>query len=209
MKAPVLFYIYLLVQSVTAMVGGFRYRNLPRPLRILEWMIIISTVGVIAELIFASLHIHNLWMSHFYTLIELVCVTLICSSWMKQRRNRLLVLLCLSMFIFLWIISKFTFEPFSLLDGWTSAISKILQITFSGFILVDVVKESDIVWTDDPRLWIAGGVIIYAAGTLFWFALFNKMLQNSPERLMQVYSLNWILMIISNLLYARGFLCKK
>lgn len=209
MMFPVLFYIFLLIQSVTAIVGGFRYRNLPRPLRILEWLIIISTVEVVGQLILAALYIHNLWMSHFYTLIELVFVALLYSSWMKQRRNRLLVLICLSMFIVFWIVSKFTFEPFSIRDGWTATISMILQIIFSTFILVDVVKENDIIWTDDPRLWIAAGIIIFAAGSLFWFAFFNKMLQISPKLFRQVYNLNWILSIISNLLYARGFLCKR
>jgi hypothetical protein len=209
MKLPVLFYIAMLFEIVTALVGGFRYRNLPRPLRILEWLLIINIAEVGVQWIVASLHYHNLWTSHFYTFIEFFLLVLIYSSWVKSDRNRLMLWLCLSGFIIFWIVSKFTFEPLSRLDGWTAAISKILQITFSIFLIMDVVKESDIVWRDDPRLWVIAGIIIYSAGSIFIFALFNRMLQISPDRLKIIWSLNWTLIIIANLFYARGFLCKK
>jgi len=116
--------------------------------------------------------------------------------------------LCLAGFAVLWIVSKFSFEPFSLADDGTATISKILQIAFSVYLLIEIVKESELVWTDDSRLWVVVSLIIYAAGTLFWFAFYNKMLQASPDRLIEVYSLNWTLMIISNLLFLRAFLCK-
>jgi hypothetical protein len=209
MKIPVLFYISMLTEIVTALVGGLRYRTLPRPLRILEWLIIFAILEVGVQWALSYCGIHNLWTSHFFTLIEMVFVVLMFSSWMKNRRNRMMLSLCLFVFIIFWIVSKFTFEPLSLVDGWTAAISKILQITFSTFLLVDVVKESDINWTDDPRLWIIAGIIIYSAGSIFIFALFNKMLQISPDRLKIIWFLNWTLIIISNLLYTRGFLCKR
>jgi len=209
MKIPVLFYISMLTEIVTALVGGLRYRTLQRPLRILEWLIIFTILEVGLQWALSYFGIHNLWTSHFFTLIEMVFVVLLFSSWMKNRRNRMMLSLCLFMFIIFWIVSKFTFEPLSLVDGWTAAISKILQITFSTFLLVDVVKESDMNWTDDPRLWIIAGIIIYSAGSIFIFALFNKMLQISPDRLKIIWFLNWTLIIISNLLYTRGFLCKR
>jgi len=209
MRFPVLYYIFQLVVIGTALVGGFRYRNLPRPLRILEWLIIVSFLVEGLQWALASYNIHNLWTSHFYTLIEIIFVFLMYSSWMKKRQSRLMLSLCLSAFIVFWIVGKFTFEPLSLVDGWTAAVSKILQITFSVFILVDIVRESDLVWTSDSRFWVVAGIIIYSAGSLFFYALYNMMLRASPGRLILVYSMNWILMIISNLLYMRGFLCKR
>lgn len=209
MRLPILFYFSLLVEIVTALVGGFRYRNLPCPLRILEWLIIISLLEVGLQWTMASYNIRNLWTSHFYTLIEIVFVVLMYSSWMKKRQNRFMLSLCLSAFVVFWIISKFTYEPLSLLDGWTAAISKVLQITFSAYMLVDIVKESDIVWTSDSRFWVGAGIIIYSAGSLFFSALYNMMLQDSPDRLKLVYSMNWVLIIVSNLLYVRGFLCRR
>ena len=209
MRLPFLFYFYLLIEITTAIIGGSRYGNLQRSLKILEWLIIISILEVGVQWYLASLHIRSLWTSHFFTLIEIAFIFLIFSFWMRQRKNRLILLSFFLAFVVFWIISKFTFEPLSLTDDLTDAISKFLQITFSAYLLVMIVMESNVIWTDDPRLWVVAGIIIYSAGSLFMAALFNKMLQISYDSLRLVMSMNWILMIISNLFYVRGFLCKK
>jgi hypothetical protein len=209
MKLPVLFYLLLSVEAVTMIVGGFRYRILPRPLRILEWLIITYLLATVFQWTLASFHIHNLWTMHFNTMIEFIFIFMIYSAWIKQPRARRILLTSYIVFLFVWIASKFSFEPLSLADDGTATISKILQVAFSVYLLVDIVKENDIVWTQDARLWVVVGIILYAAGSLFWFALYNKMLQESPDRLIELYSLNWILIIISNLFFLRAFLCKK
>ncbi len=208
MKGEVLFYISLLIEYITVLVGGLRYKDLPHPLRILEWLIVISILDTVLEWTLASNHFNNLWTSHLFTLFEIIFVFIMYSFWIKKKYYKIILFLCLAGFLILWIISKFTFEPLSLADDGTATISKILQIIFSAYLLLIVVREGDIIWTNDPRLWIAAGIIIYSAGSLFWLALFNKMLQVSPERLKLLIPYNWILMIISNLFYARSFLCK-
>jgi hypothetical protein len=211
MRFPVLFYVAIVIQGIVVLVGGFRYRSLPHPLRLLEWLLLFIFMWGFIEWIFASHGINNLWMSHVSTVVEFVTVTLIFSSWLKFRYSHQMLFVLLIGFAILWIVSKFTFEPFARFDGLTAALSKILQITLSVLLLIKLVKESDseVVWTQDPRLWVAIGIILYSAGSLFIFALFNKMLQVSPDRLIQVWSLNWTLIILSNLLYAWSFLCKK
>jgi hypothetical protein len=208
-KLPLLFYIFLLVQYGVVLLGGFRYRSLPHPLRILEWFLVVTLGVVVMEFMLALFHVHNLWLSHFYTLIELMFIVLLYSLWIKQKRTRSVLLVSFLVFVVFWIVSKFTFEPFSINDGWMGTFSKVLQITFSALLLVEIVKENEIAWMNDMRLWVVTGIVVYASGTFFLFALFNRMLQISPDRLRLIWSLNWILMIISNLLFARGFLCKK
>ena len=208
MKLPILFYIFVLLEILTAFAGGFRYRNLPRPLRILEWLIIVSVLQVGFAFILAYMNIRTLWTSHFFTIFEIVCFIFMYLSWIHLKQTRVALYVCLAGFFILWIVSKFTFEPLSFSDDGTATISKIIQIVFSTYLLVVIVRESDIIWTNDPRFWVTTGFIIYAAGSLFWFALFNIMLQASPGRLKFLFSINWVLMIITNLFYTRAFLCK-
>jgi hypothetical protein len=205
----VMLYIVVLIQFGAICVGGFRYRSLPQPLRLLEYLLIFAFVMTIIEWNLASQSINTLWAAHISTIVELVIVLIIFSFWTKHYLNRLVLFGCLTGFIIFWIISKLLFEPFSQFDGWTAAVSKIIQIIFSSILFVEVIKDSDIDWTKDPRFWVAAGIIIYSAGSLFLFALFNKMLLISPDRLKFVWSLNWIFSIIANLLFARAFLCKK
>jgi hypothetical protein len=205
----VMLYIVVLIQFGAICVGGFRYRSLPQPLRLLEYLLVFAFIMTIIEWILASQSINTLWAAHISTIVEFVIVLIIFSFWMRHDLSRLVLFGCLIGFIIFWIISKLLFEPFSQFDGWTAAVSKIIQITFSSILFVEVIKDSDIDWTKDPRFWVAAGIIIYSAGSLFLFALFNKMLLISPDRLKFVWSLNWIFSIISNLLFARAFLCKK
>ena len=209
MKIPILFYISFIFEILAALVGGFRYRNLPRPLRILEGLIIFNVLKVGLQWILAIQNIRNLWILHYSTIIELAFIIAIYSFWIRQKHYQLILRLCLAGFFILWIVSKFTFEPLSLSDGGTATISKILQIIFSAYLFVIVIKDSEIVWTDDPRFWIAASIIINSAGSLFWSALFNKMLQISPELLRHMYPIPWLLGIFVDLLMIRGFLCKK
>jgi hypothetical protein len=209
MRPPLLYYICLFIHVATAIVGGFRYKSLPRPLRILEWMIVLGVIDEGLQYTLALSGIRTLWMSHFFTLIEFICVVSIYSYWINYDRKKMFLFLCLAVFSLLWSASKFTFEPISYSDDWTSTLSKVLQIAFSAYLLIEILKESDLRWANDPRLWVVAGVLIYAAGTLFWFALFNKMLEISPDLLRKSYSLNWFLMITSNVFFLIGFLCRK
>ncbi|RPI05282.1 MAG: hypothetical protein EHM64_07090 [Ignavibacteriae bacterium] len=178
-------------------------------MRFLEGRIILDIFVTGFQWILAFHNIRNLWVLHYSTIIELSFIVVIYSYWIRQKPYQLILRLCLAGFFILWIISKFTFEPLSLSDGGTATISKILQIFFSAYLFVIVIKDSEIIWTNDPRFWIAASIIINAAGNLFLSALFNKMLQISPERLIQVYSLTWVLGIFVSSLMIRGFLCKK
>jgi hypothetical protein len=209
MRLPVLYYFFLLVVVFTAFVGGLRYRSLTRPLRILEWLAIISVIEAIGKLILISFGVHTLWVSHFYTPAEFALIVFMYSCWIKLPHVRLILFVCFAVFIIFWIICKWTLEPFTLADDWTATFSKVFQIIFSAYLLVELVKDSDIEWTNSPLFWVTTSIIIYSAGSLFMYALYNKMLQESFVRLRFVMSLNWILMIISNLFFIKGFLCKE
>ena len=206
---PLLSYIYLLSEVAVMIVGGTLYKRLPRALRILTGLILFNVIETAFEWLFASFSIRNLWMSHVNTLVEFVLIMVLYSFWLRTPFIRRILPLCFIMFVSIWIVSKFTFEPFTQLDSWTATISKFIQIFFSVVILVDVVKGVDIVWTNDHRFWVTAGIVIYSAGSMFMFALFNKMLVLSPDYLKVVWSLNWVLLILSNLLYIRGYLCKS
>jgi hypothetical protein len=208
MRLPWLFYLFFLVQVSTMLVGGFRYKSLSLPLRILEWLVLMSVVDTAGTWILILLHIPTTWLSHCYTLLELVLISMMYLSWIKLQVRKKMLLWSLAGFTLLWIISKLSIEPLIYSDDLTATISKVIQIAFSTYVLIEVIHESDILWTNDPRMWVAASIILYAAGTIFWYALFQKMLQISPELLRQSYSLNWTLMIVSNLLFVRGFLCK-
>jgi hypothetical protein len=204
-------YSHLATASVVAamIVGWLRYRDLPRSLKYLEWLAAVNVIVALTELVLGYYHTNNLWILHLSTAAEYIFLFFVFYFWMEDRLSRSILKLCLLVFILLWAVSKFTFEPFRMADDLTASISKVMQIVFSTFLLLHIVRESNLVWLKDPRFWTASGTIIYSAGSLFIFSMFTNMLQVSAERLVLVWYVNWTLIILANLLYIRAFLCRN
>ncbi len=153
-------------------------------------------------------HIRNLWVSQIFTLIEYVLILSTCYLWKSKKADKRILMIGMIVFIVLWIVSKFTFEPLYRDDTYTSAVSKIIQIIVAALVLFDVLQDTDVELKTDARLWVSSGVIIYSSGTLFLFALFNMMLETSSELIRTLWPINWILSIVFTLLLARGVWCR-
>ena len=209
MRLPVLFYLYCIIQVGAAAVGGFRYRYLLPPLRLLVILIVFSSLEMFAQWILATRHIRNLWLSHFYTLMEFSILSGMYLFWIPQLKYRRMLIVCYLVFLLIWITGKWTFETLAQDDGWTNSLSKIIQIGFGILVLHTVAQDHTDSWFSDSRFWVTAGIVIYASGSLFLEALFSRLLNASPELLRSVWALNWILLSIMNVLYVRGLLCRR
>jgi hypothetical protein len=106
--------------------------------------------------------------------------------WKTKERDRILLALCVCLFVSFWLVSKFTFEPFSAFDSFTSTTAKMIYIVIATTVLFDIQKDSK---------------------TLLMFALFNVMLKESPNLVKTIWPFNWLIFIIANLFYARAIWC--
>jgi len=208
MNIPILFYITLFIECIVAVWVIFRWKHSTVQQRLISLFLIASTISGITELCMTLYHIRNLWVSQIFTLIEYVLILSTCYLWKSKKADKRILMIGMIVFIVLWIVSKFTFEPLYRADTYTSAIAKTIEIITSAWILFDVLGDSDAVLKSDARVWFSSGIIIYASGTLFLFALFNMMLDTSPELIKTLWPINWILSIVFTLLLARGVWCR-
>jgi hypothetical protein len=152
-------------------------------------------------------HIRNLWVLSISTLIEFVLIISMFFFWKTKERDRILLALCVCLFVSFWLVSKFTFEPFSAFDSFTSTTAKMIYIVIATTVLFDIQKDSKTRLKTDARVWFASGLIIYSVVTLLMFALFNVMLKESPNLVKTIWPFNWLIFIIANLFYARAIWC--
>ena len=208
MNIPLLFYITLFIDCIVAVWVIFRWKYSTVQQRLISLLLVASAVAEVIELCMTLYHIRNLWVSQIFTLIEYILILSVCYLWKPKKTDKRILIIFIIAFTILWIVSKFTFEPFYLGDTYTSSVSKIIQIIVAASVLFDVLQDTDIQLKTDARLWISAGVIIYASGTLFLFALFNMMLDTSPDLIRTLWPINWILIIVFTLLLARGVWCR-
>jgi hypothetical protein len=208
MNRPLLLYITMFIESIVAVWALFRWKHSAVQQRLVSLLLVATTVSAITELWMGLYHIRNLWVSQIFTLIEYVLILSMYYLWKPPKTDKRILMIGIIAFIALWTVSKFTFEPFYRDDTYTSAIAKTIEIITSAWVLFDVLGDSNAVVKTDARVWISSGIIIYASGTLFLFALFNLMLDTSPELIKTLWPINWILTIVFTLLLARGVWCR-
>jgi hypothetical protein len=205
---PILSYIMLFIESSAAVWVLFRWKHSNVQQRVIILLLVATPVSAITERWMGLNGIRNLWVSQIFTLIEYILILSVCYLWKPQKTDKRIIIVGMIAFIVLWIISKFTLEPLYRADSYTSAIAKTIEIITAAWVLFDVLGDSDTVVKTDARVWISSGIIIYAAGTLFLFSLFNMMLNTSPELIKTLWPINWILSIVTTLLLARGVWCR-
>jgi hypothetical protein len=208
MNRPILAHIMLFIESGVAVWVLYRWKHSTVQQRLVSLLLVATLVSGIAELWMGLYGIRNLWVGHISTLIEYILILSTYHLWKPKMIDKRIIKIGIIAFIALWTVSKFTFEPFYRDDTYTSAIAKTIEIITSASVLFDVLGDSNVVVKTDARVWISSGIIIYASGTLFLFALFNMIVNTSPELIKTLWPINWILSIVFTLLLARGIWCR-
>jgi hypothetical protein len=208
MHDPILLTITDWFNWIIAVVVLTFWKRVTLPQRLVILLIVMIACSDLLELIFTKLGKHNLWISHFSTLIEFMLMSGVFFLWNKSRIMKSAIYFFAIAFIVLWLVSKLTFEPFDRFDSYTTGIVRALEIIYAVSLLLEVLKDPGIVIKNDARVWISSATIIYSTGCLLIFTLFNTLLQFSVDLLKTLWPMNWVLLIISSLLYFKGIMCK-
>ena len=156
-----------------------------------------------------SLHdIHNIWVIHLSTMIEFIIIVTMFYFWETNiyKKRTMLIVGCL--FMIFWIVAKSTFESFEHIDVYSSIIAQVIYIILAVSMFFNVSKDTHISLKNDARIWIASGLIIYSAGTLFVVSLIDVIITSMPELFNIVWHINWVLVILVTLFFARAVWCQ-
>ena len=207
MTLPVGAWVTFIVSIIVVVVGGFRVRALSFELKLLLLFLGIVVINNIILIYWAYLKINNIWLFHFYTLLEYSFLAYILSSWQKTPMFRYGIRWSIGAFAIFWIIAKFTFEPVVSYDAFTATISRFLLIGFASLSLYELSKSTREKFYLESRFWISGAILIYSAGSILWLALSNVINSWPESQMMAAWTIHWILDILTNILYLGGFLC--
>ena len=198
-----LYYFSFVSGLIPFILGLILFRKLNTALKLL---LLLFGIGLLFEALgyyqyFFSSFRNNISLFHFYTLIECSLFIFIFSFWQNDFKLRRILRIIIPGFAFLWIGSKLFFESFDQPDNYTTSLECVLLVAISFRTLYVVNQENLKTILREPRFWISAAVLIYFSANLLTFALSNIIV-------------NWgfhhaIVNIISNLLYAGGFLCLR
>ncbi len=199
----VLYYLSFVSGLIPFILGLVLFRKLNLALKSL---LLLFGIGLLIEALGYYLYFftkiqNNIWLYHFYTLIECSLFIFIFSFWQNDFKLKRILRIIIPGFAFLWIGAKIFFESFDQPDNYTTSLECVLLVAISFRTLYVVDQEHLKTIFREPRFWISAAVLIYFSANLVTFALGNMIV-------------NWglhhaVINIIANLLYAGGFLCLR
>lgn len=121
-----------------------------------------------------------------------------------QNVKSKIILLSLSMFFGIFIIISTLSFKITRLDSISIGIESIIVLTFSIFLLFEMLNSlKDTFIYDDHRFWIIMGIVLYLAGSFFIY-IFDETLSSNQRN--AFWFLTWIFYIIKALFFSIGII---
>lgn len=206
---PLLAYISAFSAVIPIFTGIFRLMSIKRGMRIL---LVLLCIGFATDFFLMwPYRGHQLvpWFVQAYIFLEYLLVMSIIYYWQESKKMRELFKIIIGLYIIFWIYAKFTFEPLMGPDSVTASISRVILVLSAGYTLFVVIGDRLQPLLSHQRFWVLLSFVIYYTGTLMPFALQGILSNYSSGDLMLAWSINWILMIVSNILFTKGYLCSQ
>ena len=209
MPLPLYSKIHAVSYLIPATIGTARFFSLSRAMRILVVLCVLACIDVAAQ-IFVALWIgNNLFISHFYVVVEFVMLCSVFYRSVPQKRTKNTLLMTGAAFVVFWAADLiFFFDPRQI-NTAIQLVDRILLIVMSTITLQAVMRDEGSSLLERPVFWAAISVILYSAGSLMAVGLGNQLMALGRDYFVFAWNINWTLIIIANILYAKGMLCKS
>lgn len=209
MPIPVYGQIHVISYLIPTTVGIARFSSLNRAMRILTVLTVFACVDVALQYVVALWTGSNLIISHLYVVLEssMLCAVFYWSVPLRSTRNTLFMLG--GSFIVLWATDMIFFFNPNEINTVTQLAVRIILIVMSAVTLQAMMRDERSSLFERPAFWVSIAVILYSSTTLVVVGLGNQLLALGLSYFDVAWDINWTFIIIANVLYAKGMLCKS
>lgn len=209
MPIPVLGQIHPVSFLLPVAAGIVRFPRLNRAMRILAVLCIAACINIAAQYYLGSLGVKNYFISDYYSVVEvsLLCAVF-CFSTVSGGTRRVLTAMVL-LYVAFWVVDMVWFYNPAQINSVMAIVSRFFLVVMSLVTLQTAMRDEASHITGRPVFWVVIGVLLYASGTMVVFAVSNELLNLGPPYFDIAWHVNWSLLIIANLAYTRGMLCKS
>lgn len=199
----------MIVSTIAAgVVGAVRYRRLDPDVRLLAVLCIVAAVQLTLSYVLSLLTIRNYVVLNNYRPIELVLIGAVLYGLVEHALVRRIVVLCVSLYVVVWIVDLFTLDDPTQINNRMGMLSRLIVIVMALPALYDGQRTTSGPFSQSPLFWVGTAALVYASGTLLVVGFSNYLIGGSKETFISVWQINWVLLIMNNLFYTKGLLCK-
>ena len=217
-KLVILTALHFLSITFTLFLGGWGYRKLDRPLRLLLILFMVMFAVEAYNLYRLFHHLPNQWLYHVYMLIEFTLLMRIFSYWQTNKNvvksiniiNAAFLLLCVVNYI--WFDVKILILKDGALHINTSATYNFIPIqvacvfyaAISAYTLFNLLRQDKGDIMKLPPFWVSAALLVFSSGTIVYF-ITNQIARSIGADFIPVLVAHLIINIIVNIIYAIGF----
>jgi len=209
MAIPVFGQVHLVSFLVPAIAGIKRFAVVSRAMRVLTVLCVLACIDIVAQYLVALWGMKNYFLSDYYRVIE---VSLLCAVFhfsTVSKGTRIVLRLLGILFVVIWAVDMISFHDPNRINSGMAMISRTFLIVMALVTLQSAIKDEKSNLLERPVFWVVMGVVLYSAGTLLVVGLSNQLLELGVPYFVVAWHINWSLLIIANLLYTKGMLCKS
>jgi hypothetical protein len=209
MAIPIAGYVAAGTSLIPAFVGVARYKRLNKAMKLFTMFSVMGCLTVATEFILGMLKINNHFLQDVYYLLGVPLLGLSYYWSVSGKVVRRFILSCVLVFVPLWTIDEIFFAEPRQLNDPLAMVSSVFLILMSIFALHALVTTASFNLTMESGFWIFTATILYASGTFMVLGLSNRLLELGVTYFVIAWYINWILYVLSMLMYAKGLLCKS
>jgi hypothetical protein len=186
--------------------GWVHFKTLSREMKILLGLFSFYIPETLTNLAMINSGLNTAWLANIYDLIEYIVFASVFAMWCKNAKILQAIKISMVGYATVWVIAKLSFESLTLVDTFSAPLQGLLLAAIASSTLIGLLGEEGKPLLREARFWVSTGVILYGVGTAPLFALANKLLVHSLQDFERLWTINWVLIIVANILYSVAFL---
>jgi len=182
--------IAVLVGGLLPVVVGFaKYRSLNTTKRLILTLMGCSLIASIVQYVLAIQKIPNLFIGHFYVLLEFVLLAYIYRLTLKQYIHQAVFSIINIGFICFSLLNAFHIQGLKANNSYQRTLEAVIVIAWILMYFYKTLKELKVQQIErEPMFWFSGGALIFFAGTIFIYIFSNYLLQYSAKLAIAVWA---------------------
>ena len=207
MELPLIGYIANASYLIAAIAGIIRFKHLSDAMKVLFLFCFFGCVDIIIEILLARKRTNNSFLANYFVLGECAFIFTVYFFSIGSKKTRQIISILAFLFLCIWTVDKISFEIPNQINVEMALASRIFIIVISVFMIQTIVKRIDHPLANEPMFWVSSGTLIYSAGVFVIIGLANELLKMGASYFEAAWYINWSLIIISNVMYTKGFFC--
>ncbi len=203
----VIFYLSCLSQLVVVIAAGLVYRRLGGEMRMLAVYFVIALIITAIQMVLALRGMNNLWTGQVFSPIEFIMLMYVFYRWNRNSSLGKIMLISIPTYIVAWLIGIVLLG--NDIYAYLNPIGSASFVLASSFTLLTLDRDEISPVLGMPSFWVSSAASIYFGGTIVLYSLNTALLKASFPTLRLAWSVQAVINILANIVYAGGFLCLR